>query len=118
MRAQLGKLTFWKGVLAVLLLAGGYAIAVRIFHGLGADVTLLYRGPLFLRGFDDDVRRVVATEMAKRGVALRFDAQVAHIERRETACYAQLADGCVLEAEHIMFATGRLPNTRGLGTSE
>ena len=104
----------------ILIVGGGY-IAVEfatIFHGLGVDVTLLYRGALFLRGFDDEVRRVVATEMAKRGVALRFDAQVAHIERRGTTCCAQLTDGCVLEAEHIMFATGRLPHTRGLGLEE
>jgi glutathione reductase (NADPH) len=101
----------------VLIVGGGY-IAVEfatIFHGLGVDVTLLYRGPLFLRGFDDDLRRVLASEMSKRGIALRFDARVEHIELSDGTCCAQLTDGPVLEAEQIMFATGRLPNTRGLG---
>ena len=104
----------------VLIVGGGY-IAVEfatIFHGLGVDVTLLHRGPLFLRGFDDDVRSELAREMAKRGVALRFDARVARIEMDDGVCHAQLDDGCVLEAEQIMFATGRLPNTRGLGLEE
>jgi len=101
----------------VLIVGGGY-IAVEfatIFHGLGVNVTLLHRGPLFLRGFDDDVRSELAREMVKRGVALRFDARVERIEMTQGICHAQLADGCVLEAEEIMFATGRLPNTRGLG---
>jgi glutathione reductase (NADPH) len=104
----------------VLIVGGGY-IAVEfatIFHGLGVDVTLLHRGPLFLRGFDDDVRSELAREMVKRGVALRFDGRVERIEMVNGACHAQLADGCVLEAEQIMFATGRLPNTRGLGLED
>jgi glutathione reductase (NADPH) len=101
----------------VVIVGGGY-IAVEfaaIFHGLGADVTLLYRGPLFLRGFDDDVRRTLASEMTKRGVALRFNATVADIEMNRGTFCARLTDGAVLEADQIMFATGRLPNTRGLG---
>jgi pyruvate/2-oxoglutarate dehydrogenase complex dihydrolipoamide dehydrogenase (E3) component len=97
-----------------VLIVGGY-IAVdlaTIFHGLGAHVTLLYRGPLFLRGFDDDVRNVLAREMAKRGVTLRFEARVERIEVSNGVRRAHLADGSALDAELVMFATGRRPNMR------
>ena len=59
-----------------IVIAGGGYIAVEfagILNGLGSDVTLIYRGPLFLRGFDDDVRTTLAEEMRKRGIKLRFD---------------------------------------------
>jgi glutathione reductase (NADPH) len=101
----------------VLIVGGGY-IAVEfatIFHGLGVAVTLLHRGPLFLRGFDDDVRSVVAAEMAKRGVALHFDARVERLEMSNGTRRVHLVDGTTLEADLVMFATGRMPNTNGLG---
>ena len=65
----------------VVVVGGGY-IAVEfagIFAGLGADTTLLYRGPLFLRGFDDSVREFVKEEISKKGVKLRFEANVESI---------------------------------------
>jgi glutathione reductase (NADPH) len=104
----------------VVIVGGGY-IAVEfagIFHGMGAEVVQLYRGPLFLRGFDDDLRSHLAAEMRARGVDLRFDVNVQSIEKRGRGIRAELTDGGELEADQIMFATGRAPNTRGLGLEE
>jgi len=100
-----------------LIVGGGY-IAVEfagILHGMGSHVTQIYRGDLFLRGFDDDVRTVLAEEMRKQGIDLRFGASLASIERRGTALAATLGDGTVLEVDQVLSATGRLPNTGGLG---
>ena len=104
----------------VVIVGGGY-IAVEfagIFNGLGAEVTQLYRGPLFMRGFDIDVRNTLAEEMRKKGIDLRFDAGIAGIERNGGTLTATLKDGRTLETDAVMFATGRVPNTRGLGIEE
>ena len=104
----------------VVIVGGGY-IAVEfagIFNGLGAEVTQLYRGPLFMRGFDIDVRNTLAEEMRKKGIDLRFEADIAGIERDGGALTATLKDGQELKTDAVMFATGRLPNTRGLGIEE
>lgn len=101
----------------VIVVGGGY-IGVEfagIFHGLGAQTTQLYRGELFLRGFDDDIRKTLADEMRKRGIDLRFNADIAKIEKVGTAVRATLTDGSVLEAEQILYATGRGSKAPNLG---
>ena len=101
----------------MIIVGGGY-IAVEfatIFHGLGSEVTELYRGELFLRGFDIDVRQVLADEMRKREVDLRFHADVSRIEKTPHGIKATLNDRSELEADIIMYATGRSPNSKGLG---
>jgi glutathione reductase (NADPH) len=101
----------------VVIVGGGY-VAVEfagIFHGMGAHTTELYRGELFLRGFDGDVRRALAAEMKKRGVDLRFRADVARIEKTGSGLRLTLYDGTTLETDAVLYATGRAPNTRGLG---
>ncbi len=101
----------------MVMVGGGY-IAVEfagIFHSLGVAVTQLYRGPLFLRGFDNDLREMLAVEMRKQGVDLRFDSQVAKIEKQGKAFQVTLKDGSAVEADLVMYATGRAPNTKGLG---
>jgi glutathione reductase (NADPH) len=103
-----------------IVVGGGY-IAVEfagIFHGLGVDVVQLYRGPLFLRGFDDDVRAALAQEMMKKGVDLRFEASVVKLEKRSSGLVATLQDGTTLESDLILYATGRRPLTRDLGLEE
>ena len=103
-----------------IIVGGGY-IAVEfagIFHGLGVQTIQLYRGNLFLRGFDSDVRSHLAQEMRKKGVDLRFNANIARIERAGTALKATLEDGSTLEADVILYATGRAPNSNGLGLDE
>jgi len=101
----------------VLVVGGGY-IGVEfagIWNGMGARVTQLYRGSLFLRGFDDDLRHDLAAEMRKKGVDLRFDLNVTALEKNGDGIRAELTDGSALEVDEVLFATGRAPNTKDLG---
>ena len=101
----------------VAIVGGGY-IAVEfagIFAGLGANTELLYRGPLFLRGFDVGIRRFVAEELARKQVRLRFDTTVTRIEHTGTDYALRLHDGSVVHTDLVMYATGRHANTRNLG---
>jgi glutathione reductase (NADPH) len=101
----------------VVVVGGGY-IAVEfagIFNGLGADVIQLYRGEQILRGFDHHVQAMVAQEITKKGVDLRTHANPAKIEKTADGLVITLEDGSVIEADAIMYATGRRPNTHGLG---
>ena len=100
-----------------VVVGGGY-IAVEfagIFNGLGCDTTQLYRGPMFLRGFDDDARNFLADEMRKKGVKLRFDSDVARITREAAGLRLHLSDGSTHDCDLVMYATGRKPNSAGLG---
>jgi glutathione reductase (NADPH) len=104
----------------VIITGGGY-IAVEfagIFNGLGSRVTLNYRGPLFLRGFDDDIRTTLASEMSKRGVDLRFETLIDRIDRSDGHLQATLNTGEVVDADVLLCALGRIPNTSGLGLEE
>jgi glutathione reductase (NADPH) len=104
-----------------VIIAGGGYIGVEfagIFHGLGAHTTQLYRGKSFLRGFDDDIRLALADEMRKRGIDLRFEMEIVRIDKRGDVLHATLLDGSVIEAEQVLFATGRLPKTVGLGLEQ
>lgn len=129
-----------------LIVVGGGYIAVEfacVFAGLGVEVVQLYRGPLFLRGFDDDIRTALAGEMRGQGIDLRFDTGVTAIERTadggvraalaRTGAGAEAEAGSgagteaggggtgggteaeTLDADLILYATGRRPNTAGLG---
>jgi glutathione reductase (NADPH) len=101
-----------------LVIVGGGYIAVEfdgIFNGLGAHTTQLYRGPLFLRGFDDDIRTHAASEIAASGVDLRFEVNVRSITRDGSGLQVALTDGSVLEADAVLYATGRKPHLEGLG---
>ncbi|MDO8860277.1 glutathione-disulfide reductase [Haliea sp. E1-2-M8] len=101
-----------------LVIVGGGYIAVEfagIFNGLGAQVTQLYRGPLFLRGFDPDIRAHAAREIAKTGVDLRFEVNLESISRGPDGLDLQLTDGTQLTADAVLYATGRMPHLDGLG---
>lgn len=102
----------------VLVVGGGY-IAVEfagIFHGLGANTTLLYRGDLFLRGFDGSVRKHLQEELSKRGMDLQFNADIARIAKQpDGSLKATLKDGRVLDADCVFYATGRRPMLDNLG---
>jgi len=102
---------------SILIVGGGY-IAVEfagIFNGLGATTTLVYRGERVLRGFDDDLRSGLMEEMAKRRIEVRTHSDVAAIAGKPGAWRVTLKDGSATQAACVMFATGRMPNTRGLG---
>jgi glutathione reductase (NADPH) len=101
----------------VVVVGGGY-IAVEfagIFNGLGARTMQLYRGPLFMRGFDDDLRTLLAEEMSKKGVDLRMDADIKAIGKKDGELHLTLTNGDVIKTDAVMYATGRVPNTKGLG---
>ncbi len=100
-----------------IIVGGGY-IAVEfagIFHGMGVQTTQLYRGPLFLRGFDQDLRTTLAEEMQKKGIDVRFNSNIAAIEKTDIGLIATLESGDKLEADLIMYATGRKPKIDNLG---
>jgi glutathione reductase (NADPH) len=86
-----------------------------IFAGLGAHVTLVHRGDEVLRGFDDDVRHHVRVEMEGRGIRIVLKHEVASIGKKGRALIAELTDGAMVETDQVMFATGRRPNTGGIG---
>lgn len=101
----------------VLIVGGGY-IAVEfagIFAALGSATTLIYRGPLFLRGLDHDIREFLAAEMTKKNVELVFNTTIEAVEKVRGQLKAHLSDGSQREAERIFYATGRTPNVKGLG---
>ncbi len=101
----------------ILIVGGGY-IAVEfagIFNGLGVDTTLLYRGPNILRGFDDGVRAHLAEEMEQRGIKILLGAQHERLDKADGVISSRLSSGHVVDSEAVLFATGRAPNTAGLG---
>ena len=105
----------------VLIVGGGF-IAVEfggIFHGLGAEVTVAYRGEQILRGFDDDVRRHLHDELVRKGLDVRLQSHLTRIEKRaDGSLLAALTTGGraeQVEADAVLFATGRRPATAGLG---
>jgi glutathione reductase (NADPH) len=101
----------------VLIQGGGY-IAVEfagIFNGLGSEVTLVYRGDNILRGFDDDVRAHLRSEMERRGITIVTRQTVDAVEKIEHGLCVTLSDRRSFTADRVMFATGRRPNIAGLG---
>ena len=101
----------------LLVVGGGYIACefASIFKGLGASVTQLYRGAQVLRGFDQEIRHFIATEMLKSGVDLRLNADVASIFKTASGLQVTLQDGSGLEVDAVLYATGRVPLVQGLG---
>ena len=100
-----------------LVLGGGY-IAVEfasIFNGLGSESHLVYRGALFLRGFDHEVREFTRDEMCKKGVNLHFETTIEAIEKQGDVLQVTLTNGETLEVDAVLAATGRRPQLAGLG---
>lgn len=99
------------------IIGGGY-IAVEfagIAKGLGVETTLIYRGPLFLRGFDIDIRQLVCEELKKKEINLIFEDDVAEIRKNSGKLQIILASGKVLDTDEVLYATGRQPLVSGLG---
>jgi glutathione reductase (NADPH) len=101
----------------VLVVGGGYIACemASIFHGLGVDAHLAYRGDMLLRGFDHDVRHELGNELRKRGLHLHFGCAPKRIEALSSGLRVEMDDGDVVETDAVLMATGRVPNTRGLG---
>jgi glutathione reductase (NADPH) len=100
----------------IVIVGGGYIACefAGIFNGLGTKVIQVYRGPSVLRGFDDDVRRVLGNEMSNHGIDFRFEKNVTAVEKMGDAFLVSLDDETKLEADCVMYATGRVPNSAGL----
>uniref|UniRef100_A0A7S1TB37 Glutathione reductase n=1 Tax=Compsopogon caeruleus TaxID=31354 RepID=A0A7S1TB37_9RHOD len=106
----------------VVIVGAGY-IAVEfagVFNGYGCDVLLVHRGTMILDRFDSDVRSFLQEEMEKKGIKFRFKCEVSQIKKNEETgvLTATFCDGTFAECDVVLFATGRRPNTEGLGLEE
>src|SRR6185312_2639794 len=104
----------------IVIVGGGY-IAVEfagIFRGLGSEVVEIIRADRVLRGFDDDVRTCLGEEMRLRGIDIRSGTQIARIDKTGAGYTVTTTAGGKIETDCVMYATGRAPNTKGLGLAE
>jgi len=102
---------------SVLVYGAGY-IAVEfasIFNGFGIETHLVYRGDLPLRGFDEDIRLQSAEALAGRGIILHPGCTLTEVTAAGDRRIAALSNGSRLDVAQVMAATGRAPNTAGLG---
>ncbi|MCG7392621.1 glutathione-disulfide reductase [Microvirga sp. ACRRW] len=101
----------------IIVVGGGY-IAVEfagVFAGLGSQVTLVHRGDKLLRGFDEDVRDALGEAYAQRGINLALQKTLTRLDKVADGIAATLSDGSVVTVDQVLVATGRRPNTKGLG---
>jgi glutathione reductase (NADPH) len=101
----------------VCILGGGY-IGVEfagVFAGLGAQVDLVYRQPLPLRGFDDEIREALVETLSAEGVTLHPARTLTELRRETTGLIATFNDGHTIETDFVLYATGRRAATAGLG---
>jgi glutathione reductase (NADPH) len=104
----------------LLIIGGGY-IATEfsgVFNGLGSKVTQVYRGELFMRGFDLDIRRHLLNEIRMTGVDLRMNTDVTRLEQAGGSILAHFNDGTEAHFDAVLYAIGRRPNLAGLGALE
>jgi glutathione reductase (NADPH) len=100
----------------IVIIGGGY-VAVEfasIFNGLGVETTLVYRSERLLKSFDADLGRFLGEQMTNKGVRILYGRNIAAIAHGAPFTVT-LTDGTVLESDGVMLATGRAPNTRGMG---
>ena len=101
-----------------IVISGGGYIAVEfanILHGLGVETTLVYRGDLILRKFDNDLRQILNDAMIAKGIRIVYGTTISKVEKSDNALSVTLSNGETLNAGQVMLAMGRLPNTQGLG---
>ena len=104
----------------ILIVGGGY-IAVEfagIFAGLGSEVTMVIRAEELLRGFDDDLRVELAQAMSRQGVEIHTRSNIVSITKDQAGLTARTDHGADISADMVMFATGRAPNTNGMGLDD
>ena len=100
----------------VAVVGGGYIATefAGILHGLGCQVTQVYRGDLFLRGFDGDIRQFVAEQMRGQEVDLKFNSDVTRLDRVGSGKQVTYQDGSQQTFDEVFYATGRVPKLDGL----
>ena len=104
----------------ILIVGGGYIASefAGILNGLGVKTTQFYRGAQILRGFDDETRNLVASEMIEKGIDLQVNTNVVSLEKDGDKVKVLDTNGTTTTFDKVMFATGRAPNTDGLGLTE
>lgn len=100
-----------------LVVGGGYIASefACILNGLGVKVAQYYRGAQILRGFDDEARGHVANAMQARGIDIHCGTDIMRLEKTATGIRAVATDGTEAEFDLVLYATGRRPNSAGLG---
>lgn len=109
---------YLKELPANIVIVGGGYIAVEfagIFNGLGCKTHQIYRGPMFLRGFDLDAAKFLAAQMEGKGIDLRLNSEVSSIKKADVGYQVLLDSGERIDTDLVMYATGRTPMTDGLG---
>ncbi len=104
-----------------VVIAGGGYIAnefAGIFHEFGAQVTLVNRSDQILRGYDDQIRDRLLQISTTKGIAFRFNTLFERVEKKGDTLTLHFDNGDPIEADLLMFATGRVPNVEGLGLEE
>jgi glutathione reductase (NADPH) len=104
----------------MLIVGGGYIASefAGIMSGLGVETTQFYRGDQILRGFDDEARGMIADGMRANGVDLQTGTNIAEMAKRDDGIWVKDTNGAEMIVDQVMFATGRAPNTSGLGLGE
>jgi glutathione reductase (NADPH) len=102
---------------SILIVGGGYIACefACILNGMGVAVTQLYRGAQILRGFDEEARGHIAELMREKGVNLHVGTNVLEVKKTDDGVWAKDTNGVEKTYDQVMFATGRTPNTAGLG---
>jgi len=102
-----------------MVIVGGGFIAVEfagIFNAAGVKVTEIIRADNILRGFDEDIRNTLFTEMTGKGIEIKGDSVIERIDPRDEGGYTlTFKDGWTMDTDVVMYATGRKPNTAGIG---
>ena len=100
-----------------VIVGGGYIASefACILNGMGVKVTQIYRGGQILRGFDSEARDHVVAGMERSGITIRRDLDVTRLDKAGDQIAVQVSDGTSLTSDLVLFATGRTPNTAGLG---
>ncbi len=100
-----------------LVVGGGYIASefACILNGMGVKVTQFYRGAQILRGFDDEARGHVATAMQEAGIRIHCGTNPLRMEKTGGGIQVTATDGTAMEYDLVLFATGRAPNTAGIG---
>ena len=105
---------------SMLIIGGGYIASefAGVMNGLGVAVTQHYRGEQILRGFDNEARTVIADQMIEKGIDLQLGTNIAEMEKRDGGIWVKSTTGGEAIFDQVLFATGRKPNTDGLGVEE
>jgi len=102
---------------SIVINGGGY-IALEfagIFASFGANVTLVYRGKNILRGFDSDISKLITEELKSLKIKLLTETEIISVSKTSSGLLTKLSSGKEVNSDEVMYATGRVPNTKDLG---